>query len=177
MMPPETGTPAMSVPAEIPPLAPGQTHRTPRVQRTHVALYVRDPVASGRWYGEVLGMEQVASEPRWTFMSFGQKHHDIALIKAQTPAELGTIGLQHYGLEIDGDLDELRRLYGMLLRRGVPIVKITDHKAGIGVYFTDPDGNRLEFFCETEKDDAKGKALMTQYNAASDPTPLDPLFD
>jgi catechol-2,3-dioxygenase len=161
----------------IPPLAPGQELPTPRVLRTHVALYVHDPEVSGRWYGEVLGMEVVASEPRWTFMSFGQKHHDVALIKAQTPAELGTIGLQHYGFEIDGDLDELRRLYGMLLRRGVPIVKITDHKAGIGVYFTDPDGNRLEFFCETEKDDAKAKKLMTQYNAASDPFHLEPLFD
>lgn len=167
----------MSLTPEIPPLAPGQRLPTPRVQRTHVALYVRDPVASGRWYGEVLGMEQVATEPRWTFMSFGQKHHDIALIKAQTPAELGTIGLQHYGLEIAGDIDELRRLYGMLLRRGVPIVKITDHKAGIGVYFNDPDGNRLEFFCETAHDDAVGKQLMTEHNAASDPIALDPLFD
>lgn len=161
----------------VPPVAPGTKLPTPRVARTHVALYVRDPAASARWYAEVLGMEEVAREPRWVFMSFGQKHHDIALIKAQTPAELGTIGLQHYGLEIDGDLTELRRLYGMLLRRQVPIVKITDHKAGIGVYFTDPDGNRLEFFCETAHDDAQGKALMTQYSAASDPIDLDPLFD
>ena len=167
----------MTTRPDIPPLQPGQRLPVPRVQRTHVALYVRDPVTSGRWYAEVLGMEQVASEPRWTFMSFGQKHHDIALIKAQTPAELGTIGLQHYGLEIAGDLDELRRLYGMLLRRGVPIVQITDHKAGIGVYFNDPDGNRLEFFCEREHDDAEGKRLMTQYNAASDPIELQPLFD
>ena len=167
----------MTTPIEIPPLRPGQKLPTPRVLRTHVAIYVRDPQASGRWYGEVLGMEQVASEPRWTFMSFGQKHHDIALIKAQTPAELGTIGLQHYGLEIAGDLDDLRRLYGMLLRRGIPIVKTTDHKAGIGVYFTDPDGNRLEFFYEVEKDDARSKQLMTQHNAASDPIHLDPLFD
>lgn len=162
---------------DIPPLVPGRKLPTPRVQRTHVALYVRDPVVSGRWYAEVLGMEQVASEPRWTFMSFGKKHHDIALIKAQTPAELGTIGLQHYGLEIEGDLTELRRLYGMLLMRGVPIVKVTDHKAGVGVYFTDPDGNRLEFFCETEADDERAKALMTHYNAASDPIQLEPIFD
>ncbi|MEO8296984.1 MAG: VOC family protein [Burkholderiales bacterium] len=167
----------MTPPIDIPKPAPGHKLRTPRVQRTHVALYVRDPQASGLWYAEVLGMEQVASEPRWTFMSFGQKHHDIALIKAQTPAELGTIGLQHYGLEIAGDLTELRRLYGMLLMRGVPVVKITDHKAGIGVYFTDPDGNRLEFFCETAHDDATGKSLMTEYQAASDPVHLDPLFD
>lgn len=161
----------------VPPAPPGTKLPTPRVARTHVALYVRDPSASSRWYAEVLGMEEVAREPRWVFMSFGQKHHDIALIKAKTPAELGTIGLQHYGLEIDGDLTDLRRLYGMLLRRQVPIVKITDHKAGIGVYFTDPDGNRLEFFCETARDDAQGKALMTQYSAASDPIDLEPLFD
>lgn len=167
----------MTAPLDIPPIAPGEKLRTPRVQRTHVALYVRDPEASGAWYGDVLGMQVVAREPRWVFMSFGQKHHDIALIKAQTPAELGTIGLQHYGLEIAGDITELRRLYGMLLRRQVPIVKITDHKAGVGVYFTDPDGNRLEFFCETAPDDATGIQLMTEYSAASDPTHLDPLFD
>lgn len=161
----------------VPPVTPGTVLPKPRIARTHVALYVRDPAASGRWYAEVLGMEEVAHEPRWVFMSFGQKHHDIALIKARTPAELGTIGLQHYGLEIDGDLTELRRLYGMLLRRRVPIVKVTDHKAGIGVYFTDPDGNRLEFFCETARDDAHGKALMTEYSAASDPIDLEPLFD
>jgi len=161
----------------VPPITPDTKLPKPRIVRTHVALYVSDPDASGRWYAEVLGMEEVAREPRWVFMSFGQKHHDVALIKAQTPAEIGTIGLQHYGLEIDGDLTELRRLYGMLLRRKVPIVKITDHKAGIGVYFTDPDGNRLEFFCETARDDAHGKRLMTEYRAASDPIDLDPIFD
>jgi catechol-2,3-dioxygenase len=164
-------------PTDVPPVLPGDRLPTPRVERTHVALYVRNPEASALWYAEVLGMREVAREARWVFMSFGQKHHDIALIRAQTPAELGTIGLQHYGLEIAGGLDALRRLYGMLLRRQVPIVKITDHKAGIGVYFTDPDGNRLEFFCETAPDDATGIQLMTDYNAASDPTHLDPLYD
>jgi len=167
----------MTAAIEVPPLKPGTQLPVPRVARTHVALYVRDPEASGTWYAEVLGMQEVAREPRWVFMSFGQKHHDIALIKAQSPAELGTIGLQHYGLEIAGGLLELRRLYGMLLRRQVPIVKITDHKAGIGVYFTDPDGNRLEFFCETATTDEEGKRLMTEYRAASDPVHLEPLFD
>ena len=167
----------MTAAAPVPPLTADTKLPTPRIARTHVALYVRDPDVSGRWYAEVLGMEEVAREPRWVFMSFGQKHHDIALIKAQSPAELGTIGLQHYGLEIAGGLDELRRLYGMLLRRQIPIVKITDHKAGLGVYFTDPDGNRLEFFCETAATDEEGKRLMTEYSAASDPVHLDPLFD
>ena len=30
---------------------------------------------------------------------------------------------------------------------------------------------------ETARDDAHGKALMTEYSAASDPIPLEPLFD
>ena len=156
--------------------APGTRLPTPRVRRTHVALYVRDPDASGRWYGDVLGMQQVAREPRWVFMSFGQKHHDIALIKAQSPAELGTIGLQHYGLEIEGDVDELRRLYGMLLSKDVKVVKTTDHKVGFGLYFEDPDGNRFEFFAETVTDDAEGRRVLGEHNAPSEPIVLDPLF-
>ncbi len=149
----------------------------PRIRRTHLSLYVRDPDLSGRWYAEVLGMKEAARGPQWVFMSFGQKHHDIALLRAESNAELGNIGLQHYGLEIDGDLRELRRLYGMLLSRKIPIVKITDHKVGIGVYFCDPDGNRLEFFCETVHDDEEGRRLIKQFHAPSEPTALEPLYD
>ena len=52
----------------VPPVPPGTQLPKPRIARTHVALYVRDPVASGRWYGEVLGMEVGTSEaePIWT---------------------------------------------------------------------------------------------------------------
>lgn len=151
--------------------------RRPVIQRTHLALFVRDPDVSGAWYADVLGMIETARDDRWVFMSFGKKHHDIALIKAVEPSEIGSIGLQHYGLEIDGDLDELRRLYGMLLQRKIPIVKITDHKVGIGVYFNDPDGNRLEFFCETVHDDEEGRRVLHLHNAPSNPTTLEPLFD
>lgn len=150
---------------------------TPRIRRTHIALFVRDPFASCTWYQDVLGMEETARGEQWVFMSFGTKHHDIALIKAPEPHDHGNINLQHYGLEIDGDLDTLRRLYGMLLERGVPVVKTTDHKVGYGVYFTDPDGHRFEFFCETVHDNDEGKRILKQYNAPSDPIALEPLHD
>lgn len=147
----------------------------PRVRRTHIALFVRDPFASVGWYEDVLGMTETARGEQWVFLSFGTKHHDIALIRAPEPHDRGHINLQHYGLEIDGDVDELRRLYGMLLRRGVPVVKTTDHKVGLGVYFTDPDGHRFEFFCETVHDDEEGKRVLARYNAPSDPIDLQPL--
>ena len=44
----------------------------------------------------------------------------------------------------------LRRLYGMLLAKNVPVVKTTDHKVGYGLYFTDPDGHRFRIQAPTE---------------------------
>jgi len=148
----------------------------PRIRRTHLSLFVRDPESSAKWYEDVLGMEITARGPQWVFLSYGLKHHDIALIRAEEDARPGGIGLQHYGLEIEGDLDELRRLYGMLLDKGVSVVKTTDHKVGIGVYFTDPDGNRFEFFCETVPDDEQGKRILGEHNAPSENVEIEPLF-
>ena len=149
------------------------------IRRTHISLFVKDPFASAPWYEDVLGMQETARGARWVFLSFGKKHHDIALIQAEPcPAGTdprGTVNLQHYGLEIEGDLDELRRLYGMLLRKQIPVVKTTDHKVGYGVYFADPDGHRFEFFCETVHDDEEGKRVLKQFNAPSDPFELQPL--
>ena len=48
----------------------------------------------------------------------------------------------------------------MLLAKGVHVVKTTDHKVGFGLYFTDPDGNRFEFFRETVTDDEEGKRVL-----------------
>ncbi len=151
-------------------------HVKPRIIRTHLSLFVRDPEASAKWFADVLDMKVTARGPQWVFLSFGRKHHDVALIKADPSAEPGGIGLQHYGLEIDGDLDELRRLYAMLLAKGVTVVKTTDHKIGFGLYFLDPDGNRFEFFSESVTDDAEGQRVLGEYNAPSDPIDLEPLY-
>lgn len=174
---------ATAIPAAPPVAVPtadasGQDIR-PSIRRTHLALFVKDPFATASWYEDILGMQVTARGERWVFLSFGRKHHDIALIRAEPGMDgtdpRGTVNMQHYGLEIDGDLDTLRRLYGMLLRKGVPVVKTTDHKVGYGLYFTDPDGHRFEFFLETVHDEEEGKRLLGQYNAPSDPFDLQPL--
>lgn len=150
----------------------------PRIRRTHLALFVKDPFASAAWYEDILGMTVTARGERWVFLSFGQKHHDIALIQPDDGLAddlRGTINMQHYGLEIEGSMEDFQRLYGMLLRKRVPVVKTTDHKVGYGLYFTDPDGHRFEFFFETIHDDEEGRRVLGQYNAPSDPFELQPL--
>ena len=145
------------------------------IVRTHLSLFVTDPEISAKWYADVLGMHESARGESWIMMAFGSKHHDIALIKAAPGAHQGGLGLQQYGLEIAGDMTTLRQLYGMLLGKGVEIVKITDHEIGNGLYFNDPDGNRLEFFLETEHDDDLAKARFKAAGAPSRNFNLDPL--
>ena len=145
------------------------------ILRTHLSLSVNDPDVSARWYADILGMHESARGESWVMMAFGTKHHDIALLRAEPGAHQGGLGLQHYGLEIAGDMTTLRQLYGMLLGKGVEVVKITDHEIGNGVYFNDPDGNRMEFFLETEHDDARGKARFKAAGAPSRHFNLDPL--
>ncbi|NUR60341.1 MAG: glyoxalase [Catenulispora sp.] len=148
----------------------------PVITRTHLSLFVRDPEASAQWFADILDMQITARGPQWVFLSFGRKHHDLALIKAEPGAQQGGLGLQHYGLEIEGDVEELRRLYGMLLTKGVKVVKTTDHKVGFGLYFEDLDGNRFEFFAETVTDDAEGRRILGEHHAPSEPVVLEPLY-
>ena len=153
----------------------GSALAKPVIVRTHLSLFVRDPEASAQWYADVLDMKITARGPEWVFLSFGRKHHDLALIQAEPGAAQGGLGLQHYGLEIAGDVEELRRLYGMLLTKGVKVVKTTDHKVGYGLYFHDFDGHRFEFFLELVHDDEEVKRLLGEYNAPSNALDLQPL--
>lgn len=139
----------------------------PKVLCTHLSLFVSDLNASARWYADVLGMRESARSADWVMMSFADRLHDIGLIQAAEGATQGTLGLQHYGLEVEGDLNTLRALHNMLVEKGVDVVRITDHEIGNGVYFNDPDGNRLEFFLQTDHDAQRAQARFTATNAPS----------
>ena len=116
----------------------------------HVVLRVKNWEKCVRFYSEALGMEALVNDAdrHMAFLSFGTQHHDIALFQAADDAEYGTAGLSHIAFQIDGGIDELRELHGRLVAHGVTITNITEHSVTKSVYFQDPDGNRLEIFCE-----------------------------
>jgi catechol 2,3-dioxygenase len=49
-------------------------------------------------------------------------------------------------------LEDLKEMYQRLQDRGVP-VRVADHSASIGVYFSDPDGNGLEVYWELPREE------------------------
>ena len=141
----------------------------------HVVLGCRDPQASIKFYTETLGMElvQFNQELQMAFFSFGEQHHDIAVIKVPDDQPVGSAGLSHTALQIEGGEAELRELYQRLKDHGVKVDFTADHVLTKSVYFFDPDGNRLEIFCESMEMAAAKNYLHTTYDLSKLMGPLD----
>ena len=128
----------------------------------HLVLNVRDVEASTRFYTEILGFEIAVQRPNMTFLTCGKIHHDLALFKASEdspPVSEGQVGLNHFAVQVE-DLDALKETYLRLKEKGVPVDNTVDHGMTQSVYFHDPDGIRIEFFCNSTSTTEEGLALM-----------------
>src|ERR671935_217285 len=116
----------------------------------HVVLGVRDPQRSVKFYTEALGMElvNVLDEMQMAFFSFGERDHDLAVIKVPDDQPVGSSGLAHSAFEIDGGSEQLQEIHDELMKRGVEVEMTMDHVVTRSLYFLDPDGNRLEFYSQ-----------------------------
>jgi catechol-2,3-dioxygenase len=125
----------------------------------HVVLNVRKLERAERFYRAILGMKVSGRnrKTRMTFLSFGKEHHDIAL--AEIPAGEqriggeGLPGLHHFCVYV-GSPREIDALVPVLQKRKIPIVsgpEILAVARNRSVSFLDPDGNRVEVACNTNK--------------------------
>ncbi len=116
----------------------------------HAVLGVRDPQRSITFYTDVLGMELVTflEDMQMAFLSFGERDHDLALIKVPDEQPVGSSGLAHIAFEIDGGPEQLQELYARLKGRGIDTEMAFDHVMTHSLYFLDPDGNRFELFSQ-----------------------------
>ena len=117
----------------------------------HIAFRVRDIEAARKWYSDVLGMEVEDEFPgQALFVRFGPYyHHDLAIFQADKDAELpaeNAVGLAHIALLVDS-LEGVRQWYHHLQAHGIS-VRASDHGVTRSIYFTDPDGNPFEIYCD-----------------------------
>ena len=117
----------------------------------HVVLKVRDAQASKTFYTRVLGL-QVAHEDRQrgaVFLSFGTEHHDLALFQlatGDTPAATQP-GLHHTAWQLES-FEALQDAHRELGQLGIAVESTVEHNVTRSVYFHDPDGNRVELYCD-----------------------------
>jgi len=117
----------------------------------HVVLKVRDAKKSRDFYTQTLGLKVAHEnlERGAVFLSFGAEHHELALFQlasGETPAAEQP-GLHHMAWQL-GSFEELQAAYRELVDLGIPVESTVEHNVTRSVYFPDPDGNRVELYCD-----------------------------
>jgi catechol 2,3-dioxygenase len=129
----------------------------------HVVLKVRDAQKSKEFYMRALGLKVANDAPHMgaVFLSFGAQHHDLALFQLATgeAPEAAQPGLHHTAWQL-GSFEELQAAYRELGALGIPVESAIEHNVTRSIYFHDPDGNRVELYCDTY-DDGGFEAMQT----------------
>jgi catechol 2,3-dioxygenase-like lactoylglutathione lyase family enzyme len=128
----------------------------------HVGLYCRDLKRMVEFYTQVLGFKvSDVNEKGMTFLRFGADHHSLVLAPApEGKVPSGATVLQQIAMEV-ADLDALKRIRAYLLGQNAPKVSPIKHEGPGSDYtfdFDDPEGNRLQFFCDMDQIGWDGKS-------------------
>ena len=117
----------------------------------HIVLSVRDAARSRDFYTRTLGLRVAHEDLKQgtVFLSFGKEHHDLALFQVATgePPDASQPGLHHMAWQLGG-FEELQAAYRDLKAMGVAVESTIEHNVTRSVYFRDPDGNRVELYCD-----------------------------
>jgi catechol 2,3-dioxygenase len=117
----------------------------------HVVLKVRDAASSRDFYTRTLGLKVAYEDLQqgMVFLSFGREHHDLALFQlaAGEPPAATQPGLHHMAWQLES-FDELQAAYRELKQIGVTVESTAEHNVTRSIYFPDPDGNRVELYCD-----------------------------
>ncbi|WP_323675064.1 VOC family protein [Halorubellus sp. PRR65] len=118
----------------------------------HVHLKVRDVDRAVAFYTTVLALDVTERHGSFAFLSFGDRHHDVALqgVGADADPPGAGVGLYHTAFEVETG-DALAVVYDRLQERGVSTAPV-DHGISKALYFDDPDGNGVEVYLDTRAD-------------------------
>jgi catechol 2,3-dioxygenase len=159
----------------------------------HANLWVENLSRSQEFYHRVCGLTVEFWEPDLvaTFLGTGNTPHDLGMIETtggearygrngllQIPEGVGAaVGLGHLAWELSNEV-ELVEGHRRAKAEGVPLDMTVDHQVAHSVYLPDPDGNTLEYYCDTVKDWRKVlHGEMELITSAWDPEAAEPFAE
>lgn len=121
---------------------------------SHCVLKVRDVDAMVSFYSDIFGF-RVADQgalgpdgPLIVFMSGSSSdHHQIAFVASRGPEDVTS--LEHNAFRVDSVADVQEILAQVSADDRVPGHAPITHGNAVSVYFSDPEGNGIEIFCDT----------------------------
>ena len=119
----------------------------------HVVYRTRRFAEMLEWYQLVFDAEVQAQNPAMAFLTYDGEHHRFAMIDLDVvrPEETetdrdkkGLVGVDHVAYTY-GCLDDLLETYERLREKGVTPYWCVHHGITASMYYSDPDGNQMEF--------------------------------
>ncbi|WP_174188356.1 VOC family protein [Nocardia barduliensis] len=126
----------------------------PQLATGHIGLNVSDLDRSVDFYRRALGFEQLAAstdaQRRWAFLGADGKLVVTLWEQSDGAFSTATPGLHHLSFQVDG-IDQVRAVERVLRELSVDFAHdgVVAHGEGVasgGIFFTDPDGIRLEVY-------------------------------
>ena len=124
----------------------------PKWELSHIGIYVTDIGKMRDFYTRLLGFKvmddgDIRNGMHLTFLSKDPKdHHQIVMVTGREKGTRSTINQITFRV---ASLKEVRQMYDLAVANKVEGVDPIDHGNAWSVYFLDPEGNRIEFFCDT----------------------------
>ena len=117
---------------------------------SHVGLYVFDMAKMTDFYTRVLGfvVSDKAEDGRITFLSRNPSdHHQVVLVRGRT-SDAAKPMVQQVSFNVS-TLANVQRAFCKVREAACTVIDPRCHGNAWSVYFSDPEGNRIEMFCDT----------------------------
>ena len=118
----------------------------------HVGIYADDLMKQRDFYTRVIGLS-IADEDLdgrgMCFMSADpvSEHHEFVLMKGRVSSD-DTNTIQQISFKVP-TIQDLRDYHKRLLDEDIKVERIVSHGKAFGMYFFDPEGNRVELYYKT----------------------------
>ncbi len=118
----------------------------------HVGIYADDLLKQRDFWTRVMGLEITDEDLEGRGMVFPsadpeREHHELVLMQGRQAPEDAKL-VQQISFTVP-TIDDLRGYYRRLQDENVRIDRIVSHGIAFGMYFFDPEGNRVELYYST----------------------------